>query len=329
MLQSEIEVVDGSVAGQQRHGDGLFPAVRLCRSAGVTLEEACAWVAENRERLVAEASATGTVMFRGFPLRSAEDFDRFVGAFGLPNFAYEDSLSNAVRINKTPRVFTANEAPPDVTIFFHHEMAQTPIYPSRLFFFCEQPAVQGGATPLCRSDVLWERLQEKCPAFARDCEAKGLRYSNVMPAANDTASGMGRSWQSTLKAQTPAEAEARLSGLGYSWTWQDEGELRATTPVLKAVYDLGDGRKSFFNQLIAAFCGWKDSRNDPSKAITLGDGSPLDREAVMTAVALAEELAFDVPWQQGDVALVDNYVVMHGRRTFSGTRKVLASLVAA
>jgi hypothetical protein len=329
MLQSEIEVVDGSVEGEQCYADGVFPAVRLCRSTGITLDDACNWAAENRERLVADASAAGTVLFRGFPLKTAEDFDRFVGAFGLPNFAYEDSLSNAVRINKTPRVFTANEAPPDVTIFFHHEMAQTPIYPSRLFFFCEQPAVQGGATPLCRSDILWERLLEKCPVFARDCEAKGLRYSNVMPAANDHASGMGRSWQSTLKAQTPAEAEERLRGLGYSWTWQDDGCLRATTPVLKAVYDLGDGRKSFFNQLIAAFCGWKDTRNDPANAITLGDGSPLDRDAVMTAVALAEDLAFDVPWRQGDVALVDNYVVMHGRRTFSGTRKVLASLVAA
>ena len=44
--------------------------------------------------------------------------------------------------------------------------------------------------------------------------------------------------------------------------------------------------------------------------------------------AIAEELTFDVPWQKGDVALIDNRVVMHGRRTFSGTRKVLASLVA-
>ena len=69
-----------------------------------------------------------------------EDFDRFVAAFKLPNFPYEKSLSNAVRINRTPRVFTANEAPPSVTIFLHHEMAQTPVYPSKLFFFCEKPA---------------------------------------------------------------------------------------------------------------------------------------------------------------------------------------------
>ncbi|MBC8347824.1 MAG: TauD/TfdA family dioxygenase [Verrucomicrobia bacterium] len=48
-----------------------------------------------------------------------------------------------------------------------------------------------------------------------------------------------------------------------------------------------------------------------------------------TASALADELTFDVPWQPGDLVLVDNYVAMHGRRSFTGTRKVMASLVAA
>ena len=141
----------------------------------MTLEATCAWIGARRTELIARASACGTILFRGFPLATADDFDRFVSAFDLPNFPYDESLSNAVRINKTPRVFTANEAPPTVNIYFHHEMAQTPMYPSRLFFFCEQAAAEGGATPLCRSDVLWERLAEKCPAFAADCEASGER----------------------------------------------------------------------------------------------------------------------------------------------------------
>ena len=63
----------------------------------------------------------------------AQAFDDFVAGFNLPNFAYDESLSNAVRHNRTPRVFTANEAPQDVEIFLHHEMAQTPYYPSHLF----------------------------------------------------------------------------------------------------------------------------------------------------------------------------------------------------
>jgi hypothetical protein len=326
---TDFQVAPASIAGQQQHDGRPFPIVFVCQTPGADLDATCAWAASHAKRLCEEASRAGTVLFRGFPIRTAQDFDRFIAAFGLPNFAYEDSLSNAVRINRTPRVFTANEAPPEVQIFFHHELAQTPYYPNKLFFFCEQPAASGGATPLCRSDVLWERLAERCPQFARDCESKGLRYSNVMPGENDLASGMGRSWQSTLKQTTREGAEARLAEMGYSWEWLDNGCLRATTPVLPAVYDLSDRRKSFFNQLIAAFCGWKDARNDPSKSITFGDGTPLDREAVMTAVALSEELAFDVPWQAGDVALVDNLVVMHGRRTFTGVRKVLASLIAA
>jgi hypothetical protein len=144
-----------------------------------------------------------------------------------------------------------------------------------------------------------------------------------MPAENELRSGMGRSWQNTLRAATRTEAEARLAALGYSWEWLDGDALRATTPVLPAVRKLPDGRTTFFNQLIAAARGWADP-----KAITFGDGSPLDRSGAAEAARLGEELAFDVPWQAGDVALVDNFVAMHGRRTFTGTRKVLASLVA-
>lgn len=328
MIPTPCDVETIELPGQQAHGGLVFPLGLACRSPQATLEEVGRWLRAHRAELLTQASTHGAVLFRGFPVRTAEDFDAFIAALDLKNFPYEESLSNAVRVVRTPRVFTANEAPPSVMIYLHHEMAQTPIYPSRLLFFCEQPASSGGATPLCRSDVLWQHLQQAEPAFAQACREKGLRYTNVMPAENDPTSGMGRSWQSTLRASTREEAERRLASLGYSWEWLAGGELKATTPVLPAVRTLPDGRESFFNQLIAAFQGWKDARNDPSKAITFGDGSPLDRAAVDHATRIAESLTFDIPWQKGDVALVDNFVTMHGRRTFTGTRKVLASLVA-
>jgi hypothetical protein len=316
------------VAGQQTYDGEPFPLVLACRTPDVTLDDAVAWISEHADELCEKASRHGAVLFRGFPLRTAEDFDRFLTAFGLDSFPYEDSLSNAVRVNRTPRVFTANEAPPTVTISLHHEMAQTPLYPSKLFFFCEKPAEEGGATPLCRSDVLWDRLVERYPKFAHDCRSKGVRYSHVMPSGDDPTSGMGRSWQSTLKTTTREGAEQRLQNLGYTWQWLDDGSLRAVTPLLACVRELSPGRHAFFNQLIAAYTGWKDTRNDPSKAITFGDGGSLDPEAMKFAIEAGERLTFDVPWQQGDVTLIDNFKVMHGRRTFSGTRKVLASLAA-
>lgn len=326
MNRTAIHPEPVAVAGQQTWGGDPFPLVLASDRKAATLDDAIDWVTQQRVVLLQQMRRHGAVLFRGFPMAEPNQFDPFIAAFDLENFPYQQSLSNAVRINYTPRVFSANEAPPDVTIFLHHEMAQTPIYPAILFFCCQTPADSGGATPLCRSDVLWDQIRARFPQFADDCEAKGLKYTNVMPSANDAASGMGRSWQSTFGSEERGNVEQRMQSLGYTWRWTEDGCLQATTPVLPAVRKTSDGRSAFFNQLIAAFKGWKDSRNDPAKSITLGDETPLDRDTVLAVAELADQLSFDLPWQAGDVALVDNELVMHGRRTFTGQRKILASL---
>ncbi|KWV92108.1 TauD/TfdA family dioxygenase [Erythrobacter sp. YT30] len=287
-----------------------------------------AYLSAHAPRVEEALGNAGAVLFRGFDVPDAQAFDAAIEAFGKLGFTYEDSLSNAVRTNITPRVFTANEAPPQTEIFLHHEMAQTPIYPSALFFYCEIAPSVGGATPLCRSDRVFDRLATEAPQFIERLDKEGVRYTNFMPGDDDAGSGQGRSWKSTLNSATPEGAEKRLKELGYSWEWQSDGSLRATTPALPAIRELGGGRRSFFNQLIAAFRGWSDSRNDPNKAITFGRGEAITADDMAPAIAIADELTYDLQWQAGDVALVDNFAVMHGRRPFRGKRRVLASLIS-
>lgn len=315
-----------AIAEQQTWGDSVFPYVLLPGCGTESLDDATSYVSAHRDELLQLATQHGAVLLRDFPLASVDAFDAVVRALDLPNFPYKKSLSNAVRVNRTERVFSANEAPPEVNIFFHHEMAQTPLYPEWIMFYCEIAAQTGGATPICRSDVLYEKLREACPEFIEACESKGLKYSNVMPGEDDPLSGMGRSWGSTLGVETREAAEARLRDLNYSWEWLDDGALRATTPPLPAVMEVSPGRKTFFNQLIAAFSGWKDARNDPSGAIRHGDETPLDKAAVAKAIEIADAITFDVPWQSGDAVIIDNRIAMHARRTFTGKRKVVASL---
>lgn len=137
----------------------------------------------------------------------------------------------------------------------------------------------------------------------------------------------GRRWQSTLKTTTRAGAEERLRALGYTWQRLENGSLRATMPVLCGVCELPDGRRAFFNPWIAAYCGWKNARNEPPQAIMLGSGTRLDGDGARRATRIAEGLAFDLPCRQGNVAPVDNFVTVHGRRPFSGTGKVLPATV--
>ena len=325
MAHLNVETIN--LPEQQAYAASAFPL--LLSAAQVAGKSAISdWIAEHRDYIEDQLALTGAILFRGFGLVNDRDFDDFIRAFDWPNFTYAESLSNAVRRNRTELVFTANEAPPTVAIFLHHEMAQTPVYPSKLFFFCEQAAESGGATPICRSDILLQQLREKLPDFVADCENKGVRYSQTMPLEEDLDSGQGRSWQSTLSAENRQQAETKLRHLNYDWQWQDDGSLSVTTPVLPAVRQLKDGRTVFFNQLIAAFRGWKDVRNSGEKSICFGDGSAIDIAHMGLAIELADELTFDIPWQSGDVAVLDNFLVMHGRRPFEGKRAVLASLVA-
>ncbi len=297
-----------------------FPEIRENEAGVRSLADTLALAEENLEDWRKALDRSGAVLLRGFPLTSAEDFDALVLRLPGKAFTYAESLSNAVRINFTERVFTANEAPPEVDIYLHHEMAQTPVSPRWLFFFCQSAAERGGATPLCRSDQLFAALVEKEPELAARFAREGVRYTTRMPAEDDPESGQGRGWRSTLSVETRAEAEDKLRDLGYDFRWLQEGGLRVTSPRLPAVRELADGSQSFYNQLLAAYLGWAGVREDPGSALSYGDGEPISAAHLDRIVQLSAAYTTDLAWQDGDVALVDNHRVMHGRRAFSGAR---------
>ena len=320
-------IMSNELAFDEQH----FPTIIVNDGTVKTLDQAQQWIAANLEKLKKELNATGAILFRGFPVTDAESYDAFFAAFGYPNFTYQESLSNAVRINYTEYVFTANEAPKEVEIYLHNEMAQTPLYPGIISLFCEAAADEGGATRICRSDQVYQQLISAEPELTNKLEEAGVKYTTRMPGRDDPESGQGRSWRGTLSVETVAEAEEKLQSLGYSWTWNDDESLSAQTAALPAIRTLEGGRKVFFNQLVAAYMGWKGVRENPSVALRFGDDSEMPKHFLEAIVAIAKDLSYDIEWQDGDVAIVNNNLAMHGRMPYSGERKrkVLVVLGAA
>ena len=286
------------------------------------------WLKENKIFIELKLEEHGAIIFKDFPVKTAEDFDQFVSTFNYDTFTYEESLSNAVRINKTDKVFTANEAPREVEIFLHHEMAQTPTYPKNIFFFCKSASETGGETPLCRSDQLYEELLKEDKTLIESFEKFGVIYNSIMSSGDELISGQGRSWQKTLGVSTKNDAEAKLLELGYSWDWIEGDNLSVTTKPLKATKELENGKKSFFNQVIAASLGWKKSSKNQIVPVRFGNNQEIDQSAIEHISELAQSLTLLRSWQDNDILLIDNYRVMHGRKPFSGNknREVLVSL---
>jgi hypothetical protein len=209
-------------------------------------------------------------------------------------------------------------------------MAQVPVYPSFIFFYAQLPAVEGGATPILRSDILHDRVREQYPEFADRLLAKGVRYTRVLPPVDDPTSPIGRSWPSTYHTNDFPTAQLKARELGVELQLLSNGDVRSISNPLSAIkpYAKPDpqnaGRMVFFNSMVAAYTGWKDSRNQPQSAVTYGDGEWIEKEWIEGVVRLMDELTVSVPWQQNDVMCIDNDLVMHSRQPFTPPRRILA-----
>jgi alpha-ketoglutarate-dependent taurine dioxygenase len=57
-----------------------------------------------------------------------------------------------------------------------------------------------------------------------------------------------------------------------------------------------------------------------------GDGSPIEPEILDQLRALYEQFTVSFAWQKGDVLLLDNMMVAHGRAPYEGARKILVGM---
>jgi diketogulonate reductase-like aldo/keto reductase len=87
-----------------------------------------------------------------------------------------------------------------------------------------------------------------------------------------------------------------------------------------------NGRKTFYNQVIAAYTGWVDSRNSYGQAVRFGDGSEIPQEFIKGLEAFMKDNAFVYRWERGMLVIVDNSVAYHSRQPFKGPRRIFAAI---
>lgn len=356
--------VVSSAPEQREMGDGLVPMVLSPPASSPhciqTVSDVVAFVKRHRSTIDEAVQNRGAVLFRGFPLKDVDGFDAFVQAWeGWNDLSYERSMSFAVRKKLSQRICTTNEGKSGGLVF-HHEQAQTPLWPRYVFFLCQTPAQpgDGGATGVVRSDVIYDELKQRYPDFIHQCEAYGVRYTIYAGPDQDTSKGAGRSWKSFFHVETKEQCEQKMIAGGWDYQWgvgpddavRESDFLKCTTPLLEAVKIApGTSRKCFFNQLIATTAnalefsrvgkpggGYDPLQDIPTQAgidacVRFGNGDSVPLDILLEAKGLCEKFAIEIVWQEGDVALLSNYLMMHARRPWNGpegTRKVLASLVA-
>lgn len=286
-----------------------------------------AWAKTGRESLRTLRLRHGALLFRGFGFREPAEFQEFVALF-TDLQTYQGGASRRSKVEGL--VYTSTDVAAHYEIAQHHESAYTPALPAIIGFFCATPPATGGETPLADA----RRVTAGLPAGLKErFQAKGLRYVNNLP----DRFGFGKSWQAQFETEDREVVEARLRDGGYEWTWKPDGGLRTELRCESLLPHPETGELLWVNQADhwhpSGLHG--DTRAKLAKVmveadfpmnVTHGDGSPVaeDDLEVVRSVVRSETVQF--PWERGDVLICDNFLVSHGRRSFTGDRRVLVAL---
>ncbi|MGW7531799.1 TauD/TfdA family dioxygenase [Amycolatopsis sp. NPDC054798] len=266
------------------------------------------------------------ILLRGFAVPE-EALEQVTGRLLAQRLAYLHGNSPRTKIGDN--IYTSTEFPPEYDISMHNELSYAHAWPSRLVFSCALPAATGGATPLVHGGLWLNEIDETI----RDAFSGGVRYRQHLHGGI----GLGKSWQSTFETDDREAVEEFLASGNATWEWTPAGGLRIsqTRPATKRHPVTGE--EVWFNQVDQwhiATLGDDTVRDllsalpeeDLPQSIAFADGRPIPAEYALRVREIGWELAVDVQWRLGDVLLIDNVAVAHGRRAYTGSRRILVAM---
>lgn len=284
-----------------------------------------AWAAAHQELIASAVAEHGAVLLRNFKVAQTDDFAALVNTL-CKTVQYE--FRSTPRTSVGTNMYTATEYPKEYTIPVHCENAYQAQWPMRLFFLCEQPAASGGETPLANIRAATEKIS---------AEVKDLFRSKDILYVRNYGQGIDLDWAEVFQTESKAEVESYCREHDIAFEWKGGGGLRTRQIRPAMVRHPVSGEELWFNQahLFHVSSHEPEMREAMSQLFReedlprnayFGDGSPIGEDVLEHVRSAYRDSTFIFPWQKNDVLMVDNMRIAHGRKPFSGARKVLVMM---
>ena len=197
-------------------------------------------------------------------------------------------------------------------------------WPLKIFFACMIAPASGGETPIADTRAILSHIST--PTRDRFTN-KGVLYVRNY---ND---GFGLRWQEAFQTDDPKGVEAYCEQHRIEWEWKPNGRLRTRQVRQALAHHPRTGEALWFNHAaffhVSSLEPWirdellKEFREEDLPYNTYyGDGSPIEPDVVEELRKAYRLELRQFPWQRGDLLLLDNMSMCHGRQPYRGPRQI-------
>jgi alpha-ketoglutarate-dependent taurine dioxygenase len=242
--------------------------------------------------------SSGMILFRDFKL-TEQTFPAFVDLF-TSQFLIDYGNSK-----KPAGGFVQSVTIGSKPIELHCENATSAERPDIIWFYCATPAVSGGETTVCDGVAVWNELSNSTKESFLN---KKVRYTITVPRE--------------VYLNKDKEIILRVGALklaGTTYRFNDDESLTIEY-VVSAVNQTKYGYElAFANSLTGPYPDYKK---------TFADRSEIPEAMFQEIRGLHEQLTEKIPWQAGDLVMIDNSRYLHGRCAFNDQQRRLFTLMS-
>jgi alpha-ketoglutarate-dependent taurine dioxygenase len=284
------------------------------------------WASGAIDYMKRELERHGAILLRGFKVETAEKFEQLARTLSPELLDYRERAAPRKEVAKN--IYTSTEYPPSQHIPLHHEMSYSHNWPMKIWFYCHQAALEGGATPIANDRVVIQRLNS---------DIKEMLIRKKVMYTRNYGVGPDLTWQDVFQTsdKTVVEHYCREAGMEFEWVSDNILRTRQVRPAIMThpvtgeaiwfnhahMFHVSNVEPSLRQSLLAEYREEYLPRN-----AYYGDGSPIEDSVLDEIRELYQQTAVVFSWRQGDVLLLDNMLASHGRQSFVGARKILVAM---
>jgi L-ascorbate metabolism protein UlaG (beta-lactamase superfamily)/alpha-ketoglutarate-dependent taurine dioxygenase len=283
---------------------------------------------EKNERLFDEMLLDHrAILFRNCAVQTIQIFSKLAAVLSKGSLMeYKDR--STPRRELADNIYTSTVYPQDYRIALHNEGTYWTTWPLRIMFCCLVEPDQGGETPIADTRRIYNRIS----ASIRERFAQ----RNVLYVRNYN-DGFGLTWQDSFQTQDRriVEEYCRLNDIEFEWKSGDRLRTRQIRRAIARHPKTGEylwfNHAAFFHvsslepSIREAFI--REFREEDLPYNTYyGDGSPIESDVLEELRAAYQEEMIEFAWKEGDVMVLDNMTVCHGRAPYNGQRRVAVAM---